>query len=70
MQAKASIGPKSKLNGENKITAINAWAVAVFRHGAGMLQWKESEVKDVNMKSRKTTTMYGALHLKSDVDRL
>ena len=62
--------PKSKLNGENKITAINAWAVAVFRHGAGMLQWKESEVKDVNMKSRKTTTMYGALHLKSDVDRL
>ena len=38
---------KSKLNGKNKITAINAWAVAVLRHGAGILQWKESELKDV-----------------------
>ena len=33
---------KSKLNGKNKITAINTWAVAVFRYGAGILQWKES----------------------------
>ena len=29
---------KSKLNGKNKITAINAWAVALFRYGAVMLQ--------------------------------
>lgn len=36
---------KSKLNGKNKITAINTWAVAVFRYGAGILQWKESELK-------------------------
>ena len=61
---------KSKLNEKNKITAINAWAVAVFRYGAGMLQWKESELKDVDGKSRKTMTMYGALHPKNDVDRL
>ena len=38
---------KSKLNGKNKITAINAWAVAAFRYGAEILQWKESELKDV-----------------------
>ena len=61
---------KSKLNGKNKITAINTWAVAVFRYGAGILQWKESELKNVDRKSRKTMTMYGALHPKSDVDRL
>ena len=61
---------KSKLDGKNKITSINAWAVAVFRHGAGILQWKESELRDVDRKSRKTMTMYGALHPKSDVDRL
>ena len=61
---------KSKLNGENKITAINAWAVAVFKYGAGILQWKESELKDVDRKSWKAMTMYGALHLKSDVERL
>ena len=58
------------LNGKNKITAINTWAVAVFIYGAGILQWKESELKNVDWKSRKTMTMYGALHPKSDVDRL
>ena len=61
---------KSKLNWKNKITAINAWAVVVFRYGAGILQWKDSELKDVERKSRKTMTMYGVLHPKSDVDRL
>ena len=38
--------------GKNKIPAINAWAVAVFRYGTGILQWKESELKDVDWKSR------------------
>ena len=31
---------KSKPNGKNKITAINAWAVAVLRYGAEILRWK------------------------------
>ena len=61
---------KTKLNGKNKITAINASPVAVFRYEAGILQWKESELKDVDMKSRKIMTMHRALHPKSDVDRL
>ena len=43
-------------------------AVAVFRYGAGILQWKESELKNVDRKSRKTMTMYGALHPKSDTN--
>ena len=61
---------KSKLNGKIKITAINAWAVAVFRYEAGIPQWKKSDLKDVDRKSRKTLTLYGALHPKSNVDRL
>ena len=61
---------KSKLNGRNKATAINTWAVAIFRYGAGINQWKTSELKDLDRKSRKTMTMYGGLHPKSDVDRL
>ena len=36
----------------------------------GTLQWKENELKVVDWKSRKTMTMYGVLHPKSDVDRL
>ena len=61
---------KSKLNGKNKVAAINVWEVAVFRYGAEIIQWKESELKDVDRKSRKTMTMYGALHPKSNIDRL
>ena len=61
---------KSKLNGRNKVTAINTWAVAIFRCVAGIIQWKASELKDLDRISRKTMTMYGGLHLKSDIDRL
>ena len=61
---------KSKLNERNKVTAINTWAVAIFRYGAEIIQWKASELKDLDRKSRKAMTMYGGLHTKSDVDRL
>ena len=44
--------------------------MAVFRYGAGVLQWKETELKHVNRISRKIITMYEVLHLKSDVDKL
>ena len=31
---------KSKLNGKNKIQAINNWAVTLLRYGAGIINWK------------------------------
>ena len=37
---------KSKLNGRNKVMTINTWAVAIFRHGAGLILWKTSELKN------------------------
>ena len=61
---------KSKLNGKNKIQAINTWAVALLRYGAGIINWKVDELKQMDRTTRKTLTMYGALHLKSDIDRL
>ena len=61
---------KSKLNGRNKIRTISAWAVTVFRYGAGILHWSKSELNALDRKSRKTMTMYGALYPKSCVDRL
>ena len=61
---------KSKLNGKNKITAVNTWAVAIFRYGAGIIDWKESELNSIDRKTRKILTMYRAMHPKSDVDRL
>ena len=61
---------RSKLNGKNKIKAINTWAVALLRYGAGIINWKVEELKSLDRTTRKTLTMYGALHPKSDVDRL
>ena len=61
---------KCKLNGRNKVTAINTWAAAIFRNGAGIIQWKASELKDLDRKSRKRMTMDRELHPKSDLDRL
>ena len=61
---------KSKLNGKNKIQAINTWAVALLRYGAGIINWKVDELKKMDRTTRKTLTMYGTLHPKSDVERL
>ena len=36
---------KSKLNGKNKIQAINTWVVALLRYGAGIINWKVDELK-------------------------
>ena len=61
---------KSKLNGRNKVTAINTCAVAIFRYGAGIIQCKASKLKDLDVKSGKTLPMYEELNPKSEVDRL
>ena len=61
---------KSKLNGRNKATAINTWAVAILRYVARIIQWKASELNDLDTKSRKTIMKYEGLYPKSDVERL
>ena len=48
---------KSKLNGKNKIQAINTWAVALLRYGAGIINWKVDELKKMDRTTRKTLTM-------------
>ena len=45
---------KSKLKERIKVMAIKTWEVAIFRYGAGIIQWKASELKDLDRKSRKT----------------
>ena len=61
---------KSKLNGRNKFQAINTWAIALFRYGAGIINWRKDELEKLDRKTRKILTLYGAHHPKSDVDRL
>ena len=56
---------ESKLNEKNRLTAINAWAVVY----SDMDQEYYSGNR-VDRKSRTIMTMYGALHMIRDVDRL
>ena len=50
---------KSELNRRNKAMAINTWTVVIFRYGVGIIQWKASELKDLDRKTTKTMTVYG-----------
>ena len=61
---------KSKLNGKNKIQAINTWAVALLRYGAGIINWKVDELKIMDRTTRKTLAIHRALHPKSYIERL
>ena len=54
----------SKLNGKNKIKVINSWAVAILRYGAGVLEWRVDELKELDKKNRKLQTMRKRLHQK------
>ena len=61
---------KSKLNGKNKINATKTWAVSVLRYGAGIIRCTKEGMKTLDRMTRKVLTMNGALHPKSDIDRL
>ena len=61
---------KSKLNRKNKIQAINTWAVALLRYGAGIINRIVDELEKMDRTTRKTLTMYGNLHPKIEAERL
>ena len=50
---------KSKLYGRNLIKAINAWAVGVVRYSAGILDWSDRELKEMDVKTRKVDNVWG-----------
>ena len=61
---------KSKLNSGNTMKAINSWAVPVIRYSAGIVDWKNSELRNMDRKIRKVLNMYQSLHPRSNVGRL
>ena len=44
--------------------------VAVVRYSFGVLDWRKDELRALDRMTRKIMTMHGALHPKSDVDRV
>ena len=61
---------KSKLNGRNLVCRVNTWAVSLLRYSGAFVSWRKSELQTIDRKTRKLFIIYGALHPKSDVDRL
>ena len=61
---------ETKLNSGNLIKAINTWAVSLVRYSAAFVDWTNAELESLDRQTRKLMTMHGALHPKSDVDRL
>ena len=61
---------KSKLNGRNKILAINIWAVSLLRYSGGIIRWNKDDVLEMNRRTRRLMTINGALHQKSDINRI
>ena len=61
---------RTELNGRNKIEAINSLAVPVLQYSFGIIDWKISELKKIDTKTRKLLNMHKMLHFKADVERL
>ena len=61
---------KSKLNGRNKILAINIWAVWLLRYSGGIIRWNKDDLLEMDRLTRKLMTMNKALHPKSDINRI
>ena len=61
---------RSQLNGVNVIAGMNAWAVRIIRYGAGVLDCTKEELKSIDIKTRKLTTMNGSLDPGGNVSRL
>ena len=47
---------QSKLNGRNRINAINTWVVSLLRYGAGKLNWRKDEITEIVRRTRKLMT--------------
>ena len=43
---------RSKLNGRNKIMAVNIWAVSLMRFGAGISKWNTNELQKLDRKTK------------------
>ena len=48
---------------------INSWAVPVIRYSAGIVDWKNSDPRNIDKTTRKVLSMYQALQPRSNVDR-
>ena len=61
---------KSELNAANRFEAVNTLAVPVVTYSFNIINWKMSEIKSLNTKTRKLLTIHRMHHPKADVNRI
>ena len=63
---------ETKLLIRNLIKGKNTWVVSLIRYSGPILTWTREELKanETEIEKKKLLTMYKALHLKDDVERL
>ena len=61
---------RTDLNGRNKMEAQNSLAVPVVQYSFDIIDWKISEIKKIDTKTRKLLGMHKMLHPKADVEKL
>ena len=47
----------SHLSGHNKVIALNSYAILVMRYSAGILDWNQNELDDIDHRFRKLLTI-------------
>ena len=50
---KAKLILKSKLNGRDKIMALNTCAVSILRYDTGILKWNKNELQEMEIAPKK-----------------
>ena len=60
----------SELDGKNKVTAHNTFAIPVLTPTFGILEWTKKEIEQMDVKTRKLLNMSGNFHRNSSPDRL
>ena len=61
---------QTKLYGQNKILAINGFALPVLTYGFGVIYWRTTDQQQLDRWTRKLLSMHGVHHPATDVDRL
>ena len=50
--------------------AINQWAVPAITYGFGIINWRKTELLDIDRKTRTLLKAYHVFHNKSNVEKL
>ena len=64
---RARLVMRSRLNDQNKIRALNTWAISLLRYWAGILNWRKNVLDEMDRKTRKIMTINKEFHPKSDI---